>query len=215
MLTHKDINTIANILSEGNPVELFFVINENMLSSPYNSDEVSRITNPKAFPVSVKVLGVTNAYVLYMDYVNNPDKYTTMQRTIHIDPLTKYVYYYHVLKSEVSADKVSLLTPAVSPTIFGQEHNIFRGTNAVEHFVDPSPISPIYIQKATAASESSVGEVDEALDWKYYKLKEPITISGFDYEYVTSNWYQLQIDFPTVYHPLINVTHKNPFFTSQ
>ena len=51
------------------------------------------------------------------------------------------------------------------------------------------------------------------LSWKYKALLDPEICDGLEYQYVTSDWYILDIEnFPTVEKPLVNVKQKNAYF---
>ena len=51
------------------------------------------------------------------------------------------------------------------------------------------------------------------LDWKYQKLETNRLIDGIAYQYLTSDWFILDIEnFPRVEKPLVNVRQKTAYF---
>lgn len=210
MLSEIDIDAIASMANDTtspNP-EIYYVA--NMIETREGIiDECHYKSNPKYKIIPVKVKSVLNAYFEYNSFLLNPNQYGYEEEEEYFDDSTHRVHQYIVKNSEKSS--FTNRTPSI---IFGVKH--YDGSKDI---IEESVVKPIYLAKrelkygerssTAVSSELSKGK----LSWKYMKLDKPPTINGEVKEYVSSNYYILELEnFHSLEKPLVNPNEKCSYF---
>ena len=114
--------------------------------------------------------------------------------------------------------RVKEFNPRMPSIIYGYRRK-FR--DLVKHEdKEMSDVSPVKVKYTNAlyyegknSNEVRDAFADGKLDWKYKKLNNPELVDGIEFNYITSNWYILDIEnFPTVEKPLINTQQYCSYF---
>ena len=214
MLNQKDIDQLMLNIQSGAGAYLYYIAHRVECRETH-IDEYQYKSAQDFRVLKLKVNNVSNAYFAYLDFIEHPEDYHTEQEEAYNDEFTKYVYYYTVPNIEVPYTKD--LNPRVPSMIFGLRRKLYKSGILIGDYSDPSPIKPKY------TNNLEYGNLDQAqieskyehgdLDWKYMKLRSPLDDDGILYNYITSNWYILDIEnFPRVEKPLINTEQKTAYF---
>ena len=215
MLTEKDLDLLMQQIQSGQDVYLYYVAH---MIEPREGlmDEHFFKSLSKFKVIKIQLTGIQNAYFEYLNYVENPSNYHVETEESYYDCRSKYIHYYTVPNAKESYDNE--FNPRMPSIIYGYRRK-FR--DLVKHEdKEMSDVSPVKIKYTNALyyGDKNSDEVTDAftdgkLDWKYRKLNNPESVDGIEFNYITSNWYILDIkNFPTVEKPLINTQQYCSYF---
>ena len=182
-------------------------------------------------------------YMDYMKFLNDPDnsdkKYNVEQEISYYDHLTQHIDMFVV--PEYTEESYPLPFNARIPSIvYGYRRQIIdTKTKSIREVSDPTPVSFVYTNNPSYL-DKSVDEVKEMIDsgelaWKYIHfghieeyqvevlngvfetrtryVREPAISDGVEYDYLTSDWFILNIkNFPRTELPLICTNQKCAYF---
>lgn len=215
MLTQYEIDTIMKTLQSGEKVYLYYVT--HMIESPKDLLNIDFYKCDSKFKVvKIEIKGVKNAYFEYLNYRMNPNDYHIESETCYYDGTGKRNNYYIVPNS--TGPYESEINPRIPSVIYGHvnQEKYDESTGEITQKVDNSLIDFVYTNSITygdcTPNEAFYAFVDGKLDWKYRKLMDAVPIDGVAYEYITSDWYVLDVKFPCVELPLINTHISNSYF---
>ena len=215
MLTEKDLDLLMQQIQSGQDTYLYYVAH---MIEPREGlmDEHFFKSSSKFKVIKVRITDIQNAYFEYLNYVKNPSNYHVETEESYYDYKSKYIHYYTVPNAKESYDNE--FNPRMPSIIYGYRRK-FR--DLVKHEdKEMSDVSPVKIKYTNALyyGDKNSDEVTDAftdgkLDWKYKKLNNPELVDGIEFNYITSNWYILDIkNFPTVEKPLINTQQYCSYF---
>ena len=218
MITQENIDSMMLDIQDNKDVYIYYIA--HMVECREGYIDEYKFKSVQDFRVlKLKVNSISNAYFEYLNYKNNPSKYHTEQEESYLDEFTKYIYYYTVPNKANNTVYTKDFNPRMPSIVYGVRRKVYRSGILVGDYSDPSPILPEYI-KTMEYSNLSSSEVtrrfnNHKLDWKYQKRSTPIINDGISYNYITSDWYILDIEnFPRTEKPLINVKQKTAYFMS-
>ena len=214
MLNQKDIDELVQSLQNGEDVYLYYVAHRIETREGFLDEHIYKSVD-RFLPIKVKLLGIQNAYFEYLNYVNNPDNFHIEEEEEYYDVFTKYIHYYVVPNSPESFTKS--FTSNVPAIIYGVKRKVYRRGVLVKDYVDPSPIKEVYTNYLEFIDDRGtiLDEMfnDGKLDWKYMKLNNKEKVDGIEFQYITSDWYILDIEnFPRTEMPLINTKQYSAYF---
>lgn len=212
-----DIDNLMRSIQQGNDTYLFYVAHmieprEGLL------DEHIYKSASKFKVIKVKVTDIQNAYFEYLNYVNNSNNYHEETEESYYDCKTKYINRYIVPNG--SGSYIKDFNPRTPSIIYGYRRQIIDlVTKKFKIVTDPSPIKVKYtnLLQYQDLVGNDVNEIfnSGALDWKYKKLSKVAVVDGIKYNYITSDWYILDIEnFPRTEKPLINTKQISCYFTT-
>lgn len=218
MLTEIDLDYLK-YYTKSNPNNAYVYYVAHMIEPREGVIDESNYKDISKFKIiKLKVKDVNNAYFEYLNYLNNRSNYHIEEEECYYDSTTKYINEYIVPNAKSSYDKE--FTSRVPSVIFGIIRKVFDiDTNELKEVINDSPIKHKFINEENF-SFMDLNEQDiltllynNELSWKYKALLDPEICDGLEYQYVTSDWYILDIEnFPTVEKPLVNVKQKNAYF---
>ena len=215
MLTQYDLDILMQRIQYGIPTTIYYVAHMIEVREDVLDEHVYK-SNSKFKVIKVNLTNVYNAYFEYKNYINNPNNYHEETEECYYDPKTKYINYYTVPNGNNTYYKD--FNPRMPSIIYGHSRKIVNPYTGITTSInDPTPISVIYTNSLEygdlSMSEITTAFNDHKLDWKYQKLHNKAIIDGVEYDYITSNWYILDIsNFPKVEKPLINVKEHSSYF---
>lgn len=164
--------------------------------------------------IKLKLTDIQNAYFEYLNYLNNPSNYHIETEESYYDLKTKYINRYIVPNGEKSYTKD--LNPRLPSIIYGYRREIYDTvTHKNKEVTDDSPVKVLYTNLLEYGSDTNAIQAfnDGLLNWKYKKLNKKEIVDGIEYQYITSDWYILNIEnFPRSEMPLINVKQISAYF---
>ena len=220
MLTEKEIDYLKYYTQTESEQDKAYVYYVAHMIEPREGiiDEVNYKDISKFKIIKLKVKDVNNAYFEYLNYIKNKINYHIEQEECYYDINTKYINEYIVPNASESYNKeFNCRIPSI---IFGIRRKVFdANTNELKEIIDETPIKHkfINIEDMFFMNEEQTRLYTELymddLSWKYKQLEYPEICDGIEYQYITSDWYILDIEnFPSVEKPLINVKEKNAYF---
>lgn len=219
MLTQKEIDILKQSIDAGNQTYLYYVAH---MIEPREGilDEHFFKSNTKFKVIKVELVDIQNAYFEYLNFKNHPENYHIETEESYYDYQSKYIHYYTVPNPEPSYDKE--FTARMPSIIYGYRRKIKdRITHSEKDISDVSIISvdytnsPSYEGYRTQDVKELVDSESNPLSWKYRKLDHPALVDDIEFNYITSDWYILDIkNFPSVEKPLINVNQYCSYFVN-
>lgn len=214
MLTQYDIDKLMQSIQAGNDTYLYYVAH---MIEPREGflDELIYKSVSRFKVIKIKVTGIQNAFFEYLNYKENPDNYHVEEEECYYDISSKYIHYYITPNGTGNYSKD--FNSRMPSMIYGYKRKLYKDGNLYKDIVDPSPIKEVYTNAieygdctpAQALSQLNAGN----LDWKYRKLTNGENVDGIIYDYVTSDWYVLDVEnFPRTEKPLININQKTAYF---
>jgi len=216
MINENELDLLHYNIYRYGYADLFYIAHKVELRESY-IDELAYKVKPEFKIMQLKLTGIDNAYWEYLNWQEHPLDYHTEEETYWFNDNIKYVEYYTVPnKKQQYVDEFNARVPSI---IYGKKRVFYKDNTLVANYNDPSIILPEYTNVLTYNDNTTekVLELFNAgnLDWKYRKLDEPIYNDSTKFDYVTSNWYILDIEnFPRVEKHLISIKQKNAFFTN-
>ena len=214
MLTERDLDFLMLNIQGGKETFIYYIAHRVECREGF-IDEYQYKSSPDFRILKLKITDINNALFEYLKFAKNPEKYHTEAEESYADEFTKYVYYYTVPNHINNYEQD--FNPRIPSAIFGYKRKLYRSGILVDEYNDPTPIKPIYTN-SLRYSNLSVSEVaakynNGMLNWKYKKLDVPGITDGISYDYITSDWYILDIEnFPRVEKPLVNTKTKTAYF---
>ncbi len=214
MLYQKDIDALAQSLQNGEDVYLYYVAHKIETREGFLDEHIYKSVD-SFIPVKVKLLGIQNAYFEYLNYVNHPENFHVEEEEVYYDIFTKYIHYYVVPNSRESYTKT--FNSNVPSIIYGVKRKIYRRGELIKDYLDPTPIKVVYTNYLEFLDQRGL-ELNDMfnsgnLDWKYKKLTNKEKVDGIEFDYITSDWYILDIEnFPRTEMPLINTKQYCAYF---
>jgi hypothetical protein len=215
MINQQELDNIVLRLQNKEEVFLYYVAHYIELREGIIDEHQYKSVN-KFRPVKVKITDVNNAYTEVLRYKNHPQDFHIETEEEWYDEITKYIHYYTVPND--SPFKYDLNFNSRIPSIvYGYRRKVYKNDGAEEEFNDPSIVVPIYTNNPEfgdlRGTELKNAISEGKLDWKYIYTETPIETDGIEYNYITSDYYILDIEnFPRTEKPLINVKQKNAYF---
>lgn len=217
MLTQYDIDTLMQKIQNNEPAYIYYIahmveMRESLL------EEYSYKSNSDFIVVRLRVNNISNAYFEYLNYLANPNNYHEESETVYYDRQTEHTNFYTVSNDSVTGND-KFFNSRMPSIIYGRRRRIY---DMIEHkekeISDDSPVKVLYantLEYGDISGDNALVLYNNGnLDWKYRKLKNPANVDGIDYNYITSNWYILDIkNFPRTEKPLIKINELNAYFT--
>jgi hypothetical protein len=214
MLTQADIDYLMQQIQSNKPAYVYYVAHmiegrETNILDEHTYKDVSRFK-----VIKVKVSSIENAYIEYMNYLNNPDNYHTEEEETYYTPTAKYIHYF--ITPNGKSNYLKDLNPRMPSIIYGYKRKIYSG-GRIYDVVDESPVKEVYTNDPEYGSmtpaQVTASLNSGKLSWKYIKLNNTAIVDGVSYKYVTSDWYILDLDnYPMIEKPLINVNQYSGYF---
>ena len=217
MLTQHDLDILMQEIQENGSAIIYYVAHMIEIREGILDEHVYK-SNSQFKVIKLNLTNIYNAYFEYKNYLNNPSNYHEESEESYYDPFTRYINLYTVPNGNNTYTKD--FNPRMPSIIYGYRRKINYLTTGTSIIVnDPTPVSVIYTNNLEYGdlnkSQITASFNDHKLDWKYQKLNRKINVDGVEYEYITSDWYILDItNFPKVEKPLINVKQHSAYFTN-
>ena len=214
MLTENQIDKLMqSIRGDGNSY-VYYIAHRVECREGY-IDELVYKSVPKFRVLKLKVRNIINAYFELLKFKNYPGNYHTESEETYLEDGSKYVYYYTVPNGSDHYTKD--LNPRIPSAIYGVRRILWREGKVVGDYSDPSPIKEVYKNNLSYGDYKPNKVLTELnagrLAWKYLKLDEPLLVDAIKFNYVTSDWYILDIEnFPRTEMHLVNTKQKTAFF---
>lgn len=219
MLTQYELDILMRRIQLHGYADLYYVAHmveprEGLL------DEHIYKSSSKFKVVKLKLMGVYNAFFEYLNFLDNPDEYHTEEEESYYDRFTMYKNLYTVKNSDTIGPFQKDINPRSPSIVYGYRRKIIDTSNNTEIEInDPSPVKPVYTNFLVYADLTAYNLIlalqEGRLDWKYKRLNPPAESDGIEYNYVTSDWYILDIaNFPRTEKPLIKTKELNAYFYS-
>jgi hypothetical protein len=214
MINQKELDILVKNIQNGEDTFIYYIASKTEMRES-KLDEHQYKSNDKFIVLKLQLTSVENALFEYYNYKNNPDNYHIESEDTFYDIFTEYIHYYTVPNKEESyVLPFNALNPSI---IYGYREQVFVNNTQTKDYVNPSPVKEIYTNslKYGDCTEAEANEEfnNHNLDWKYKKLDPKVVVDGIEYEYVTSNYYILDIkNFPRTEKALINTTQLSSYF---
>ena len=227
MITQKEVDKIHQDLDNNREVYLYYVAHNIELREQILDEHIYKSKSDFRV-IKLKLTDISNAYMEYLNFINNPDQYHEETEEEYYSsgrhlvgdfttysPYEKYIHYYTVKNEEI--DNARPFNSRMPSIIYGHKRKIFNRDGSYNMKNDPSPISLNYTNNPEYGDipTSDVKDLinNDLLSWKYLRFNIPAVSDGVKYDYGTSDWYILDIEnFPRVEKPLINVKQKCAYF---
>jgi len=216
MLNQTDIDKIMQDILEGKKVYLYYTAHmiegrETNILDEHMYKSVSRFKI-----VKVKVNNVCNAYFEKLNFLNHPEQYHVEEEECYYTFGSKYIHYFSVKNSDKKSYSKDI-NPRTPSNIYGYRREIFENGVLISEYNDPSPVKEVYTNNPKFGTYPQSKVIDMinkgGLSWKYLKLNNPALVDGIDYNYVTSDWYILDLEnYPMIEKPLINTKQYSGYF---
>ena len=216
MIKENELDLLHYNIKRYGYADLFYIAHLLELREGY-VDKFAFKSHPEFKIVQLKLTGIDNAYWEYLNYKEHPLDYHTEEITYWYSDNIKYTEYYTIRNKK--QQYVDEFNPQIPSIIYGKKRVFYKDNTLIANYDDLSFILPEYTNVLTY-NDNTVEKVLELfnngeLDWKYRKLDEPIYNDSTKFEYVTSNYYILDIaNFPRVEKNLISIKEKNAFFVN-
>lgn len=215
MLNQMDIDNLMVDIKNDGKAYLYYVAHmieprEGLL------DEHIYKSSSKFKVIKIEVNDIKNAYFEYLKYVEDPSQFHIETEESYYDYNTKYINRYIVPNSTGPYTKD--LNSRIPSIIYGYRREIFDTVNHVrKEITDPSPVKVVYtntLEYSDCISETVKSLFNDGkLSWKYKKLNNKEIVDGIEYEYITSDWYILDVkNFPRTEMPLVNIKQNSAYF---
>lgn len=216
MLTQYDVDKLMQEIQENGSCKLYYTAHLVETREGF-LDEYIYKSVPKFKVIELECTGFNNALFERFNFADHPENYHTEEEICFYDINSKYIHYYTSPNTQESYTE--LFNSRMPSIVYGVRRKYYKNGEFVKEYNDPSPIKEVYVNALeygdyTRAQSNSAFEANK-LDWKYKKLENKEDVDGVLYDYVTSDWYILDINnFPRVEKPLINTNQKTAYFTS-
>ena len=216
MIKEQDLDLLHYNINRYGYSDIFYIAHKIELIESY-VDELAYKSKPEFKVMQLKLTGINNAYWEYLNYLEYPLDYHTEEQTFWFNDDIKYIEYYTVPnKKQQYVDEFNARMPSI---IYGKKRIFYKDDVLVASYNDPSIILPEYTNVLTYNDNTAERVLElfnnHELDWKYKKLVEPVYNDNIKFDYVTSNWYILDIDnLPRAEKHLISIKQKNAFFVN-
>ena len=216
MLSQSDVDFIMKTIQSGEPAYVYYVAHMIEGRETDILDECSYKDVSKFKVVKIQVDNIQNAYFEYLNYVNNPDNYHVEEEEYYYHPEAKYTQLFITPNNTIGSHEKDI-NPRMPSIIYGVYRKVYGVDGSLKEVHDPSPVKPVFLN-TLEFGDLSISETIECmesgnLDWKYMKLDSPEIVDGIEYNYVTSDWYVIDLkNYPMVEKPFINVKQHNGYF---
>ena len=214
MLNQKDIDTIAQEIKSNGFCTLYYLAHFVECREGI-ADEISFKSISRFRIIEVKCTSITNAYFEYLNYVNHPENYHIEEETTHYDNNTTYMHYYVVPNAQSSYTKD--LNPRMPSLVYGIRRKFYKNGEFIKEYTDPTMVSEVLTNDLEYYGYTPGQTIQKfnngELNWKYKRLEHGVSVGNVVYNYITSNWYILDVvNWPRTEKPLVNVNQKSAYF---
>ena len=212
MINQYELDILMQNLQAGEDVYIYYVTSLTEMREA-KLDEHQFKSNNKFIVLKLKFNGASNALFEYQNYLADPSEYHIEEENCFYDVNTEYIHYYTVPNGESSYElPFNPLNPSI---IYGYREQVFVNKTQTKDHVNPSPVKEVYTNKLEYGdyTEAEAIAAKNNLKWKYKELNPEVVVDGISYQYVTSDWYILDIvNFPKTEKALINTTQRSAYF---
>ena len=216
MLTQYDIDKIMQSIQNGDEPYLYYIANMIETRNGLMDTHIYK-SSTKFKVIKVQVKDIKNAYFEYLDYLNDPDNFHIESEESYYEDGIKQIYNYVVANAKNSYEFD--INPRMPSVIYGTNKEVYDEATNLFMNIDIAPPMDYEFTNTLIYGDNTYSQTLEdinngKLDWKYRKLNSAALVDGVEYQYLTSNWYVLDIkNFPSIEMPLISTNKQNCYFT--